>query len=335
MRIIHGDCLAFLPTLADNSVQCVVTSPPYFGLRDYGTGTWEGGDPSCGHRKIVDPSKSIASSRLQSPHASGGIGHRYEGYRHTCGKCGARRIDQQIGLEQTPEDYIAKLVAVFREVKRVLCPDGTVWLNIGDSYATPGGKRKDLLMIPARVALALQADGWYVRSDIILHKRDPMPESVKDRPTNCHEHVFLLTKQRRYYYDAAAIAEPAVTVNDARGPGRHRSVGKWQRDRAPGGAEAFAHIGSSRNCRNVWTISTESFKGAHFATMPVKLAERCILAGTKPGDMVLDPFGGTGTTAQAALYHGRDAILIELNADYIKLAEHRLAPYRLLSNAAD
>jgi DNA modification methylase len=238
-------------------------------------------------------------------------------------------IAEQIGLEKSPNDYIAEMVAVFHEVKRVLRDDGTLWLNLGDSYATPGGgyspnapsnlagsiqsgnphstkkirdgityglKPKQLLMLPARVALALQADGWYLRSQIVWHKPNPMPEAVKDRPTNAWESVFLFAKSERYLYDQGGIAEASVTGN-----------------------------GTNRNCRNVWTINTKSFKGAHFAVMPVELASRCIKAGSRIGDAILDPFGGAGTTGAAAAELGRDAILIELNPDYAAIAEARIA----------
>jgi len=300
VRILHGDCRAVLPTLPEASVQCVVTSPPYYALRDYG-------------------------------------------------------VAGQIGLEASPDAYVAEMVAVFREVRRVLRDDGTCWLNIGDSYAGGGGfspgapsnavsktglyggakqggikpgkgiKAKDLLMIPARVALALQADGWYLRSDIIWHKPNPMPESVTDRPTSAHEHVFLLTKRAAYYYDADAVREacsddshgsPNVTPgwkNEALGQGSG-NLGKWTAEQ-----KAFG-----RNARNVWTIATHSYSGAHFATMPPELVERCIKAGSRPGDAVLDPFSGAGTTALVADRLGRNAIGIELNPTYAAMANHRV-----------
>lgn len=294
-------------TLPAESVQCCVTSPPYYGLRSYSGGAAE------------------------------------------------------IGQEESPDAYVAKLVDVFRKVRRVLRPDGTVWLNLGDSYASQGGahggrsdnqtgvgakklhiegagdqkprkppscvKSKDLLMIPARVALALQTDGWWLRSDIIWHKPNPMPESVTDRPTSAHEHVFLLTKAERYFYDAAAIAEEVLHPNMI-----HKS------SKIPDGAKSAFNgnaptnlgrcgtsIDGTRNARNVWTIASQPFSGAHFATMPPDLAERCIKAGTKPGDTVLDPFGGAGTTALVADRLGRSAILCELNPEYAKLARERIS----------
>jgi DNA modification methylase len=268
-RIIQGDCRDVLATLPHASAQCCVTSPPYYGLRSY----------------------------LRDDHPDKA---------------------REIGLEPTPDAYIAKLVEVFRGVRRVLRDDGTLWLNVGDSYSsnpatgkkiggeshrgsdTPtlntdqqcrvtyrgnGIKAKDLMMIPARVAIALQADGWYLRSHIIWHKPNPMPESVKDRPTSAHESVFLFAKQLAYFYDAEAVAEPAAVTE-------------------------------TRNLRNVWTISPKPYKGAHFAVMPEDIAERCILAGSRPGDTVLDPFGGVGTTGLVADRLGRNATLIELSAEH-------------------
>jgi DNA modification methylase len=317
IQLLTGDCRDVLPTLASNSVHCVVTSPPYYGLRDYSTGRWEGGDSDCDHL-AVQPARGNASytngqgqayaSNLQS------WGDRKASvvFRDTCGKCGARRIDRQIGLEATPDAYIATMVAVFREVRRVLRPDGTCWVNMGDSYAsTPSGsfdkggrgsgalegggfrankahstighgaKPKDLLMMPARLALALQADGWWLRSDIIWAKPNPMPESCTDRPTSAHEHVFLLTRSARYCYDADAVREPCGDNNHGSpnvNPcakntvvrGDSGSLGKWT-------AEDDAR---GRNLRNVWTIATAPYAEAHFATYPPALVERCIRAGT-------------------------------------------------------
>ena len=299
VRILVGDVRQTLPTLPDASVQCCVTSPPYFGLRDYGH-------------------------------------------------------DWQIGLEQTPDEYVAQMVSVFREVRRVLREDGTLWLNLGDSYAAQGGahggrednqrgvgakrlhmegagdqmarrapsgvKPKDLLGIPWRVAFALQADGWYLRSDIIWHKPNPMPESVTDRPTKAHEYVFLLTKSARYYYDAGAIAEDSVVP-----AGRVMAFGSPSQVGTLRGDVGRVRVDDgTRNARTVWPIATQPYKGAHFATMPPTLAERCIKAGTKAGDTVLDPFGGAGTTGLVADRLGRDAILCELNPSYADLARARI-----------
>jgi DNA modification methylase len=304
VRIEVGDCIEVMRGLPDClQVHTCVTSPPYFGLRDYG-------------------------------HAG------------------------QIGLEPTPDEYVAKMVEVFREVRRVLRDDGTVWLNLGDSYANNGVadpssvggftgeriragkkgtmdsrprkipeglKQKDLIGIPWRVAFALQADGWYLRSDIIWHKPNPMPESVTDRPTKAHEYIFLLSKSPRYYYDAAAIYEPAVSegprgwnlLNDTE-KGPNGGNDRWRGERALDWAE------KGRNRRTVWTVATMPFSGAHFATFPPALIEPCILAGCPGGGTVLDPFGGAGTTGLVADRLQRNALLIELNPEYAEMAKHRI-----------
>jgi len=357
-QLLKGDCIEVLRGLEDESVQCVVTSPPYYGLRDYGTAKWKGGDSECDH---ISRRPSLESGLRNDGRKHKGL---YEGekaielatpYRDICGKCGAIRIDSQIGLEQSPEEYVAKLVDVFREIRRVLRDDGTVWLNLGDSYAgsgrgnNPNGKQgtnhgtlfdpdnsgyvpsglkpKDLIGIPWRVAFALQADGWWLRSDIIWHKPNPMPESVTDRPTKSHEYVFLLSKSARYYYDADAVREP----------GSQSTLERWgnnppRKNASPQGLKVGSVNGEScmginpagRNRRTVWTIPTQSYSGAHFATYPEKLVEPCIKAGTKAGDVVLDPFCGSGTTGKVAVKLGRDFIGIELNPEYIELAKKRI-----------
>jgi DNA modification methylase len=292
-RILVGDCRTVLRALHAESIQCCVTSPPYYGLRDYGH-------------------------------------------------------ENQIGLEQSPDAYVAELVAVFREVWRVLRDDGVLFLNIGDSYAAVGmgpesGKQlsnvganmpakkapagykpKDLLMIPAQVALALRADGWYLRSDIIWAKPNPMPESVTDRPTSAHEHVFLLTKSARYFWDADAVAQNALTADR----NREKLNGESAVDTKLRGFGS--HCGTydgTRNIRNVWTIATQPYSGAHFATMPPELAGICIKAGNRDGGLVLDPFGGSGTTGMVAQGLGHESILIELNPEYAQLAKKRIAQY--------
>jgi DNA modification methylase len=367
-KILTGDCRAVLPTLEPGSVQCCVTSPPYWGLRDYGTAQWEGGDPECDHRRVQDVVSRIASSTLGGGKKT--VGEAEEGFRETCGHCGARRIDAQLGLEQTPEEYIANMVGVFREVWRVLRDDGTLWLNLGDSYAssgtsgkqegideharnredgnrlnngfknsirvsgrapTPAGlKPKDLCMMPARVALALQADGWYLRSDIIWHKPNPMPESVTDRPTKAHEYIFLLTKAARYFYDADAIKEPVDAGNEGatlgfynnRAKAMGRKVGVKNGNEGQPISEQPIRP-DTRNKRSVWEIATQPYSDAHFATFPEQLPKICILAGSRPGGVVLDPFAGSGTVGQVALELGRRAILIELNPAYIELTQDR------------
>ena len=287
--IYIGDCRDVLKTLPDKSVHCVVTSPPYWGLRDYGTAEWEGGNVKCNH---------IAAIR-------GGP------FKEVCGRCGARRIDSQIGLESEYQSYVRELVDVFREVKRVLRADGTVWLNLGDSYNAAGRtthgtregakqgthrastaradkprpnaynlKSKDLVGIPWRVAFALQEDGWYLRQDIIWSKSNPMPESVIDRCTKSHEYIFLLSKSPKYYFDADAIAERALQPI-----GEYKQAGTQHKQIAIGRdvskSTLAANQGASvRNKRSVWNVSTKPYHDAHFATFPPDLIQPCILAGT-------------------------------------------------------
>ncbi len=349
-EILVGDALTRLRELPEESIHCVITSPPYWGLRDYG-------------------------------------------------------VEGQLGLEATPEEYVAKMVEVFHEVRRVLRPDGTLWLNLGDSYAgsgrgrnsvgshshspsdkqarnhgsvngrllrpaiparnhglhtsqvdsdiigthwvppPPGLKCKDMVGIPWRVALALQADGWWLRSDIIWSKPNPMPESVLDRPTKAHEYVFLMTKSERYFYDADAIKEDAEYTPDRptsgwdmtggtdhkQKAGRYRNLagkgsfnGKTAKN--PAREEAFRAVVLKRNKRSVWAIATEAYPDAHFATFPTKLVEPCILAGSAEGGIVLDPFMGSGTTGLVAVRARRQFIGIELNPEYADLARRRIAP---------
>jgi DNA modification methylase len=276
IRLIGGDCREVLATLPANSVHCVVTSPPYYGLRDYGTAQWAGGDAACDHQQPSGQRQDVGREQVDGFHGSSIVSElKTRQYRDTCGKCGATRVDRQIGLEATPDAYLAEMVAVFREVRRVMHHDAVAFINMGDSFAN-----KQLLMMPARLALALQADGWWLRSDIIWHKPNPMPESVTDRPTGAHEHVFLLAKSARYFYDADAVRETSIT-NDPRRP--YTSMGAKRLD----GRETW-HSGenrdgedfSSRSLRNVWTIATAPYSAAHFATFPPALGERCIRAGT-------------------------------------------------------
>jgi DNA modification methylase len=353
VTILTGDCREVLKTLPDASVHCCVTSPPYWGLRDYGTATWEGGEASCSHTN--HHGEQGKSGERADRTFTGSQNY----YRDICAKCGARRIDAQIGLERTPEEYVASLVAVFREVRRVLRDDGTLWLNMGDSYTGYWGKKyahkpfgedrtpdasttpnkdtpdwwamglkpKELVGIPWRVAFALQADGWWLRSDIIWSKPNPMPESVTDRPTKSHEYLFLLAKSDRYHYDAAAIAEPAQVEKEGKIIGRGKqgyakasgANGRQpQQDNSGGYGD-----GKVRNKRDVWTVPTSPYKGAHFATFPPALILPCILAGCPVGGTVLDPFGGSGTTGAVASGNSRKAVVVELNPDYVKLAQDR------------
>ena len=324
-EVIQGDVREVLKTLDDESVQCVVTSPPYWGLRDYGTGTWEGGDPDCPHMRTTKIGKTVKTTTgHQAMHEQGNVvGDAI--YKSKCPKCGAVRKDRQLGLEETPEKYVKNMVSVFQEVKRVLRKDGTVWLNIGDSYSShkdcksppqtisnnnqheiekgksvtrntkklkeAGLKNKDLVGIPWRVAFALQEDGWYLRSDIIWNKPNPMPESVKDRPTKSHEYIFLLTKSAKYYYDADAIRVPLSEIskqflNVANGnPLREVDGFSKEKRYSTGGKLSRAEMGNfvnpnGANKRSVWKITTKPYKGAHFATFPEELPETCIKAGT-------------------------------------------------------
>jgi DNA modification methylase len=309
-----GDVRQVLAELESESVHCVVTSPPYWGLRDYGTGLWEGGNPDCDHRQ----SEGGIRNKGRNREASGGTFHdspRTEDslaipFHETCGKCGARRVDQQLGLEPTPDQYIHNMVSVFREVRRVLRRDGTLWLNIGDSYASGnsgqtlgshsgdirnrttspqeattrnrppvlGMKPKDLCGIPWRLAFALQQDGWYLRSEIIWAKSNPMPESVTDRPTKSHEQVFLLTRSPRYFYDADAVREPHLEPWRSNGKADRGAVYAYAEREAAFDRREYNPAG--RNLRSVWEIPTEPFPQAHFATYPQALVERCVRAGT-------------------------------------------------------
>lgn len=321
VSILNGDCREVLKGMDAESVHCCVTSPPYFGLRDYG-------------------------------------------------------VDGQIGLETTPDSFVAELVGVFREVRRVLKNDGVLWLNLGDSYAAggtggasdksrlnggkgvgplekikqgssivrkpPAGlKAKDLIGIPWRVAFALQADGWYLRQDIIWSKPNPMPESVRDRCTKAHEYIFMLTKSARYFYDADAIKEPYI-YGDPRSPtAAYPGKNDYREGKKPvresvkrggfngktnelEGREAFRAITDYRNKRSVWEVATAPFSEAHFATFPPALIEPCIKAGCPSGGTVLDPFGGAGTTGLVADRLQRNAILIELNPEYAAMARKRI-----------
>jgi DNA modification methylase len=301
MTLHCGDCIDVMRGMDAGAFNCCVTSPPYYGLRDYGH-------------------------------------------------------DGQIGLEKTPDEYVARLVDVFREVRRVLRDDGTLWLNLGDSYggsSNSGGKNcndggpavrivglkskasgmhpKNLLGIPWRVAFALQADGWYLRQDIIWHKPNPMPESVTDRCTKAHEYVFLLSKQARYYYDADAVKE--VAMYECIGQGKMGAVGTTGRNDAPDipiSHSRKAPDGHTRNRRSVWTVATQPYSEAHFATFPPDLIKPCILAGCPEGGHVLDPFLGSGTTVMVAQAMGRVGHGIELNAEYFELAKQRTAQQGLV-----
>lgn len=375
-----GDCIEQMRLLPADSIDCVVTSPPYWGLRDYGTATWVGGNPDCQHRVGGQVADSKAKGAITT-------GVRPGVDASKCKLCGAVREDQQLGLEPTLAEHLAAMVAVFEEVRRVLKPEGTCWVNYGDCYATtPNGrsaaeskasgsddrtfrdkpfstiqgalKAKDLCMVPNRFAIAMQEAGWWVRSEIVWAKPNPMPESIKDRPATAHEKIFLFTKSARYFYDGADVKQGCAPASFARlnqdiesQAESHRANG-GQKTNGPmkavqfGGANKHAGYGTrrasgreddgkylevGRNLRNyepapvnVWVIATRSFSEAHFATFPPELAERCIKAGCPAGGMVLDPFGGAGTTGLVADRLQRNAILIELNPEYAAIAQRRI-----------
>jgi DNA modification methylase len=339
--IFNEDCREGLRRLPDNSIDCCVTSPPYYGLRDYGTARWEGGNPSCGHFIMGDG------------HAAGLKQNTNRGSLRTakdiCHACGAVRIDSQIGLEETPEAYIAQLAEIFREVKRILKPQGTLWLNIGDSYAGSGRgkgdinkkgiqqkasyvgdfikpyrlqgyKNKDLIGIPWMLAFALRADGWYLRQDIIWHKPNPMPESVRDRCTKSHEYIFLLAKSAKYHFDGKAIQ----TENRGSEHDRRARIGRKTYPTALINGIRNSGYYPMANKRSVWTVCNHPEKEAHFACFPQMLIADCIKAGCPEGGTVLDPFIGSGTTAIVARKLSRNYIGFELNPDYMKIAETKL-----------
>ena len=319
-HIYTGNAATVLQTLPKESIDCVVTSPPYYGLRDYGTAQWQGGDPACKHstreEKGFEKWKQSSNRGNSKPPKS------------ICPKCGAVRVDNQIGLEDTPEEYINRLTAVFNEIRRVLKPTGTLWLNIGDSYAC-----KSLIGIPWQLAFALRNAGWYLRQDIIWHKPNPMPESVRDRCTKAHEYIFLLSKSKKYYFNHEAMLEPAnydgrkkilkgVSLKYC-----NNAAGIPTQSIAKGGGLRWANTVKgcpARNKRDVWLIPTRPFKEAHFATFPPELASHCIKAGCPENGVVLDPFFGAGTTGVVAKQLNRNYIGIELNENYVEIAERRI-----------
>lgn len=352
MNIIEfGDCRIIMKKWIDDGVrvQTCVTSPPYFGLRDYGTGKWIGGDEHCEHE-----GKSIGNNR-NFIDDGGRLGNKKILSTGDCLKCGATREDDQIGLEETVDDYVDTLVDVFKQVKDMLADDGTLWLNLGDSYYNYRGgkgqsltkqtvsnnlqdlpqvcarrgnkqeglKEKDLIGIPWRVAFALQANGWYLRQDIIWHKPNPMPESVKDRCTKSHEYIFLLSKNPQYYFDNNSIREPSSSKSE----GIRFGGNKYGDNDDSKFATKSGNVSKEyemANKRSVWTVTTKPFVGAHFATFPTDLIEPCILAGSKPNDIIFDPFMGSGTTAAVAERLNRQYLGCELNKKYKSLQTERL-----------
>lgn len=385
-EIRQGHVLTLLAAMPAESVQCVVTSPPYWGLRSYKTEpqAW-GGEATHDHR--------FGDEQVAKPSGGGLVygGNQTGGNKHfdlspvsqgaLCA-CGAWR--GELGLEPTPELYVQHLVEVFRAVRRVLREDGTLWMNLGDSYSSGGrgtydpdrvsktsgltnnsagitrntpawAKPKDLLGIPWRVAFALQADGWYLRSDIIWAKPNPMPESVTDRPTKAHEYLFLLAKSPRYYFDQEAVREPWTSNRlDMAKVGKPRTgaaylsqnthpdnslkqdaVGKQTYKGFNARWKSKPPVDQRRNLRTVWTIPTQPFKGAHFATFPEKLVEPCIKAGSKPQSLILDPFCGSGTVGVVALKLGRRFLGLELQPDYVRMAERRIGAVQPLFDGVE
>ena len=340
--IFYEDCRVGLRKLLDKSVDCCVTSPPYFGLRDYGTAQWVGGDPDCKHFVMGDG----FSAGMKQKTNTGSL----RTAKDVCPTCEAVRIDRQIGLEETPELYISQLVEIFTEVKRILKSAGTLWVNIGDSYAGSGRgkgdinkkgiqqkasyvgdfikpyrlngyKNKDLIGIPWMLAFALRDAGWYLRQDIIWAKPNPMPESIKDRCTKSHEHIFLLSKSSKYHFDHLAIQTETVGSE-------HDKTSRMSKKTCPtgliNGIRKSGGYYPNANKRDVWTICTAPEPEAHFACFPQKLIVDCIKAGCPENGIVLDPFMGSGTTAVVARKLNRKYVGFELNPDYMKIADAKL-----------
>jgi len=356
-KIEFGDCRDIMKRWKEEGVkvQTCITSPPYYGLRDYGTATWEGGDINCDHKNAKMKSRYDYPMQEGSRHAK--IAETTKGtdgakWHDECPDCGAIKKDNQIGLEQTPKEYIENMVDVFNHVKELLADDGTLWVNIGDSYARTGGdssqkgrhwdgrknnpntghnryasdmglKAKDLIGIPWMLAFALREAGWYLRQDIIWHKPNPMPESVTDRCTKSHEYIFLLSKSPQYYFDHVAIKEQGVTPAGTKGA--KGSVERQNQFGVNARPPEYKIYDGMRNKRDVWSVNVRPYKGAHFATYPTALIEPCILAGSRKNDIVFDPFMGSGTTAQVALQHGRQYLGCELNKEYEKLQQERIS----------
>ena len=353
-KVFLGDSREVLKEFPDKCIDTCITSPPYWGLRDYGTSTWVGGDKDCSHRRDTKKSDKCITGHKNFDEMLG-VGDAI--YKSECKRCGAKRVDSQIGLEDEVSDYIEQLVDVFGEVHRILKDDGTVWLNLGDSYSGSTGKsggvskiqsvkrqldtgsigslrpakvaglkRKDLIGIPWRAAFALQKYGWYLRQDIIWHKPNPMPEPTKDRCVKSHEYIFLLSKNPQYYFDADSIKEPSVTPNTGTSWKQRKLDGEPMRHGLQGAAAVGAgnfKTYEKRNKRSVWTVPTKPYSGAHFATFPPELITPCIKAGSREGGIVLDPFMGSGTIAEYSKRLGRLYTGVELNEEYHALINER------------
>ena len=353
-KVFLGDSREVLKEFPDKCIDTCITSPPYWGLRDYGTSTWVGGDKDCSHRRDTKKSDKCITGHKNFDEMLG-VGDAI--YKSECKRCGAKRVDSQIGLEDEVNDYIEQLVDVFGEVHRILKDDGTVWLNLGDSYSGSTGKsggvseiqsvkrqldtgsigslrpakvaglkNKDLIGIPWRAALALQKYGWYLRSDIIWHKPNPMPEPANDRCVKSHEYMFLLSKNPQYYFDADSIKEPSITPNTGTSWKQRKLDGEPMRHGLQGAAAVGAgnfKTYEKRNKRSVWTVPTKPYAGAHFATFPPELITPCIKAGSREGGIVLDPFMGSGTIAELSKKLGRLYTGVELNEEYHALINER------------
>lgn len=362
VTLYTGDAVDVLAELPAGSVDCVVSSPPYWGLRDYGTGRWVGGDPQCRH--ATGRGSNIAQTKYPAADTYPPAAAHRGGHPSHCQRCGARRLDRQIGLEPDPESYIGSLRAVFDQLRRVVAHTATVWLNLGDCYSTApphraGGAlppRKNLIGMPWRVALALQRDGWILRNAIIWHKPNAMPESVTDRVSNRYETIFLLAKQPRYHFDLDPIRIPLTRPEAVRegirvggpnttpgallgGSGRRRGSSVYGAKYGAlddgmrgsrGGLRPTGHrhdAGHSRgkNPGDVWRIPTRPLRAAHFAPFPVDIPLRCIAAGCPEGGTVLDPFSGAATTGLATLQLGRSYIGIDLKTEFNLIAKRRLS----------
>ena len=365
-KIEFGNCIDIMQQWIDDGIKVntCVTSPPYYGLRDYGTATWEGGNPNCNHKGAkINPLKvgGFTGKRLRKE--NGSENEKYLSFKNVCPDCNAIKKDNQLGLEETPKQYIDNMVRVFRLVRDLLEDDGTLWVNIGDSYSShkdcksigqtlakgtsrenahvmdkgisrvrdskmlksQGLKNKDLIGIPWMLAFALRENGWYLRQDIIWHKPNPMPESVKDRCTKAHEYIFLLSKSPKYYFDNEAIKEDAIHSNRKAGNAKpQKGTDEKFMDTRGGLFDAQQKIYEKRNKRDVWSVNVKPYKGAHFATYPVELIDPCIKAGCPDGGVVLDPFMGSGTTAQVAIANNKQYLGCELNTEYKYLQEQRI-----------
>jgi DNA modification methylase len=312
-----GDAAEELAQVESETVDCCITSPPYYAQRDYQTGAWSGGSDECTHeaaRKKTRYDYSLAASPIHGRRAQAlGTDAQAAMFAESCPACGARRIDKQIGLEASPEAYVEKLIGVFQEVRRVLKPEGTLWVNLGDKI-----ENKDLVGAPWLFAFAMKREGWILRRDIIWAKQNVMPESCKDRPTCAHEYIFLFSKQTSYFYNYEATLEPH-SENRWGGPIALSTDGYKGGTRVAERDGRSYFPGEGRNTRSVWNMPTESLPDAHYAPFPQELVKRCIDASCPEGGIVLDPFLGSGTTAFVARKMGRRCIGIELSPEYAKL----------------